>query len=92
MANIYTIIQRKVNHDEFDFTEHALQELIDEDFYLSDAVQVIYGSFRNFQYNADQSHVRYAFDGKTIDGRILRVIVFIQHGRVKIKTCYEIFE
>lgn len=92
MANIYTTIQRKVNRDEFDFLEHSLDELADENFKLSDAVKVILNPSNRFEFADDESHVRYAFEGYTKSGRMLRVIVFVQQGRVKIKTGYEIFD
>jgi hypothetical protein len=90
MANIYTTIQRKVNRDEFDFLRHALFELDDEKFAPGDAVAVILKPSNRFQFTDDESHVRYSFEGYAEDGRMLRVIVFIQQGRVKIKTGYEI--
>ena len=92
MANIYTMIQRKVNQGEFDFLRHALFELADEKFSLADAVSVILKPFNHFEYTDDESHVGYAFEGYTKERRMLRVIVFVQQGRVKIKTGYEIFE
>ena len=63
MANIYTKIQRKVNRDEFDFLSHALKELDDENFSLVEVEKVILKPFRFFEFNDDESHVRYAFDG-----------------------------
>ncbi len=90
MANIYTIIQRKINRDEFDFLKHALFELDEEHFSLADAVEVILKPFNRFEFTDDESHTRFSFDGYVKDGRMLRVIVFIQQGRVKIKTGYEI--
>lgn len=90
MANVFTIIQRKINRDEFDFLRHALFELADENFSLGDAVGVILKPINRFEFTDDESHVRFSFDGYAKDGRILRVIVFIQQGRVKIKTGYEI--
>ena len=92
MANIYTIIQRKVNRDEFDFSEHSLNELAAENFRLADAERVILSPFNYYQFTDDDSHVRYAFEGYTEKGRMLRVIVFLQQSRVKIKTGYEIFD
>ncbi|CAN5197314.1 hypothetical protein BH20ACI1_BH20ACI1_14640 [soil metagenome] len=92
MANIYTIIQRKVNRDEFDFLPHSSKELEDEDFLLSDAVKIILKPFNHFAFTDDESHVRYAFEGILKDGRMLRVIVFIKQGSVIIKTGYEIFD
>ncbi len=92
MANIYTSIQRKVNQDEFDFLKHALFELADENFSLSDVERIILKPFNYFRFTDDESHTGYAFEGYTKKGRMLRVIVFLQNGRVKIKTGYEIFE
>jgi len=92
MASIFTTIQRKVNRDEFDFLEHSLDALADENFKLTDAEQVILHPSNYFQLTDDESHVRYAFEGYTEDGRMLRVIVFLQQGRVKIKTGYETFD
>ncbi len=92
MANIYTKIQRKVNRDEFDFLAHALEELDDENFSLAEVEKVILKPFRFFEFTDDESHVRYAFDGEAENGRMLRVIVFLRQGRVKIKTGYEIFD
>ena len=92
MANIYTTIQRKVNRDEFDFLRHSLFELDDENFSLADAERIILKPSNYFQFTDDDSHIRYAFEGQTKSGRMLRVIVFLQHGRVKIKTGYEIFD
>lgn len=92
MANIYTTIQRKVNRDEFDFLRHALFELADEGFSLADAESVILKPSNYFQFTDDESHLRYVFEGYTKRDRMLRVIVFLQHGRVKIKTGYEIFK
>jgi hypothetical protein len=90
MANIYTTIQRKINQDEFDFLRHALFELAEENFSLADAVKVILKPLNRFEFTDDESHVRFSFEGYAKDGRMLRVIVFIQQGRVKIKTGYEI--
>jgi hypothetical protein len=90
MANIYTTIQRKVNRDEFDFLRHSLFELAEENFSLADAVGVILKPTNRFEFTDDESHVRFSFEGYVKDGRMLRVIVFIQQGRVKIKTGYEI--
>jgi hypothetical protein len=90
MANIYTTIQRKINRDEFDFLRHALFELAEESFSLADAVGVILKPYNHFEFTDDESHRRFSFDGYTQDGRMLRVIVFLQQGRVKIKTGYEI--
>ncbi|MDQ3180231.1 MAG: DUF4258 domain-containing protein [Acidobacteriota bacterium] len=92
MANIYTKILRKVNRDEFDFLAHALEELDDENFSLAEVEKVILKPFRFFEFTDDESHVRYAFDGEAENGRMLRVIVFLRQGRVKIKTGYEIFD
>lgn len=92
MANIYTTIARKMNRDEFDFLPHCLDELHDEGFTLAEAVNVIRKSFNRFLYEDDESHIRFAFEGNANNGRMLRVIVFVQQGRVKIKTAYEIFE
>jgi hypothetical protein len=90
MANIYTTIQRKINRDEFDFLRHAVFELAEENFSLVDAVGVILKPTNRFEFTDDESHVRFSFDGYAKDGRMLRVIVFFQEGRVKIKTGYEI--
>jgi uncharacterized DUF497 family protein len=90
MANIFTTIQRKINRDEFDFLPHCSKELDDEGFILSDAVKVIFKPSNYYEYDDDQSHIRYAFEGYTKEGRMLRVIVFLSQGRVKIKTGYEI--
>ncbi len=92
MASILTKIQRKVNRDEFDFLSHALKELDAENFSLVEAEKVILKPLRFFEFNDDESHVRYAFDGEAENGRMLRVIVFLSQGRVKIKTGYEIFD
>ena len=92
MANIYTTIQRKVNRGEFDFLRHALFELADENFSLENAIRVILKPSNHFEFTDDDAHVRYAFEGNTKERRMLRVIVFLQQGRVKIKTGYEIFE
>lgn len=89
MANIYTTIQRKVNRGDFDFLKHALYELADEHFTASDAVKVILKPFNQYELTDLKSHVRYVFEGYAKDGRILAVVVFVQQGRVKIKTCYE---
>jgi hypothetical protein len=90
MPNIYTTIQRKVNRGEFDFLRHSLFELAEENFSLADAVGVILKPSNRFQFTDDESHVRFSFEGYAKDGRMLRVIVFIQQGRVKIKTGYEV--
>jgi hypothetical protein len=90
MPNIFTTIQRKINRDEFDFLRHALFELADESFSLADAIGVILKPFNHFEFTDDDSHIRFSFEGYVKDGRMLRVIVFIQQGRVKIKTGYEI--
>ncbi len=90
MANIFTTIQRKVNRDEVDFLRHALFELNEENFLLDDAIAVILKPVNRFEFTDDESHVRFSFEGYAKDGRMLRVIVFIQQGRVKVKTGYEI--
>jgi hypothetical protein len=92
MANIFTTIQRKVNRNEFNFLRHALFELDDEKFSAAEAIGVILKPFNKFEFTDDESHLRYAFEGNAKNGRLLRVIVFIQQGRVKIKTAYEIFD
>jgi hypothetical protein len=90
MANIFTTIQRKINRDEFDFLRHALFELAEENFSLVDAIAVILKPSNRFPFVDDETHFRYCFEGYAKDGRMLAVIVFIQQGRVKIKTGYEI--
>lgn len=92
MANIFTTIQRKVNRDEYDFLRHTLFELADEKFSLEDALTVIRKPFNKYEFTDDESHVRYAFEGYTENARMMRAVVFLQQGRVKIKTCYEIFD
>jgi hypothetical protein len=92
MANICTAIQRKVNRGELDFLPHCSRELDEEGFMLADAVKVIFRPFNFFEFTDDESHIRYAFEGFAKKDRMLRVIVFIHQGRVKIKTGYEIFD
>lgn len=92
MANIYTTIKRKINRNEFDFLRHALFELADENFLADEAIKVILKPFNRFEFTDDESHIRYCFEGYAKNSRMLRVIVFLQQGRVKIKTAYEIFE
>lgn len=89
MASIYTTIQRKVNRGEFDFLKHSLFELADEHFSSADALKVILKPLNYYELTELRSHVRYVFEGYAKDGRILAVVVFVQQGRVKIKTCYE---
>lgn len=92
MAIIFTRIQRKVSNDEFNFLDHCLDELADENFKPSEAVSAVLSPFNYFSYTDDESHVRYAFEGFAKKGRMLRVIVFLQQGRVKFKSAYEIFK
>jgi hypothetical protein len=51
---------------------------------------VILKPLNRFELTDDESNVRFSFEGYAKDGRMLRVIVFIQQGRVKVKTGYEI--
>ncbi len=74
------------------FLSHALKELDAENFSLVETEKVILKPLRFFEFTDDESHVRYAFDGEAENGRMLRVIVFLSQGRVKIKTGYEIFD
>ena len=90
MANIYTIIQRKLNQDLFSFSEHFLDELANENFEIDDALRVVRKPVRRYSYTDDKSHARYAFEGYSNDGRMLRVIVFLSQGKVRFKTAYQI--
>ena len=56
VANIYTTIQRKVNQDKFDFSDHSLKELAAEKFKLADAVKVILAPHNRYPYTDDKSH------------------------------------
>ena len=45
MATIFTKIQRKVSNDEFDFLNHCLDELADENFLPSESVSAVLNPF-----------------------------------------------
>ena len=92
MANIYTQIQRKLNQGSFSYDDYFLKALADENFYISDAFRVVRRPAKHFPYTHEESHTRYAFDGITNDGRMLRVILFLSQGKVRFKTAYEIFK
>ena len=92
MAIIFTKIQRKVNQGLFGYDNYFLNALADENFDVSDAFQIVLQPTNHFVYEHDESHTRYAFDGYSKDGRMLRVVLFLSQGKVKFKTAYEIFE
>lgn len=92
MASIYTRIQRKVKDGDVYISPHAENALHDEGFSIEDLFIVILKPFNYFVYEDDPSHRRYAFEGYSKDERMLRIICFINHGQVIIKTCYEIFD
>ncbi|CAN5488224.1 hypothetical protein BH10ACI1_BH10ACI1_06860 [soil metagenome] len=90
MATVFTKIQRKINQGLFDFSEHCLYELADENFLLAEAVKVVLSPSNCFEFTDDESHTRYAFEGYANDGRMMRVIIFLHQGRVQFKTAFKL--
>jgi hypothetical protein len=91
MASILTKIQRKVLQGDFDFSFHCLLELAEDNFEPSDAVSAILNAKDFDKLTDDESHIRYVLYGNANDGRAIKIVVFLSHGRVFIKTIYEHF-
>lgn len=45
---------------------------------------------RKDQRNSDGTAWKYAFEGSTVDGRRLRVVVFVEDGRVEVVTAIDL--
>ena len=90
MANIFTTIQRKINEGKYEFREHFLKELYNDRFLTADAFSAIRRPFNCYTLTEDASHIRYVFEGCANDGRMLKVVVFIDSGLVQFKTVHEI--
>lgn len=86
---VITRIKKLVKAGRFEITAHADEEAQEDDINISDIQNAIYTGEIIKKYTKDPRGTRYKVSGKTIDNRLLNVIVrFNTLGEVKVLTVF----